>query len=400
MSIPNAPSHYGEPKTIALVAGEASGDTLGADLLQELKQRYPNAKFIGIGGPKMIAQGLDSWYQMERLSVMGFFEVLKRLRELLKLRKNLIRRLLQVKPDIFIGIDAPDFNFTVERKLKEQGITTAHYVGPSVWAWREKRLAKIKRAVDGVLVLFPFEPDYYHRYQIPVAFVGHPLAQQVPEVPDKISARRALSLNEDAPVTAILPGSRMSEITQMIEPYLLAAAKIATKYPQMQFVIPVIHDRALERIQQALTDLTANKQISNTFTKNIHLLEGKAQTALEACDQALVTSGTATLECALMRRPLVLAIKVHPLSFWIMSKLATTQWIGLPNILAQETLVAELIQDQATPENIAKEMLTVIESTIIREQQLSAFEQQYQQLKQPSSKLAVDAISHWMNKDG
>ncbi|QKI89228.1 lipid-A-disaccharide synthase [Thiomicrorhabdus xiamenensis] len=373
--------------TIALVAGEASGDTLGADLLSELKSRYPNARFVGIGGPKMIALGMDSWYPMETLSVMGFFEVLKRLPQLLKLRKQLIQRLIELKPDVFIGIDAPDFNFTVEKHLKQQGIKTVHYVGPSVWAWREKRLQKIKRAVDGVLVLFPFEPQYYHRYQIPVECVGHPLAQQVPEVPDKISARSRLGLAEDSQVTAILPGSRMSEINQMIDPYLQAADQLLKAYPTMRFVIPVIHDRARRRIEEALKKWQLDEQVL--------LLQGQAQLALEACDQALVTSGTATLECALMRRPLVLAIKVHPLSYWIMSRLATTKWIGLPNILAQQDIVPELIQDQATAEKISTELASLIESEVIREQQLRCFEQQYQQLKQPSAQIAVAAIERW-----
>lgn len=400
MTKPNTfQTHSEEAMTIALVAGEASGDTLGADLLQELKKRYPNASFIGIGGPKMIAEGMDSWYPMETLSVMGFFEVLKKLRELLKLRKNLIQRLVDAKPDIFIGIDAPDFNFTIEKKLKQQGIATAHYVGPSVWAWRESRLAKIKQAVDGVLVLFPFEPDYYHRFQIPVAYVGHPLAQQVPENPDKTRARRLLGFEPDAKITAILPGSRISEVNQMIEPYLLAAAKIFQHYPKMQFVIPVVNQDIRNRINQVLTEPSECKSLTDAFKNKVHILDGKAQPALEACDQALITSGTATLECALMRRPLVLAMKVHPISYWIMSKLATTKWIGLPNILAKKNLVPELIQDDATPDNIAQKMTTLIESPQIRQQQLSAFQEQYQQLKQPSAELAADALATWMSQN-
>ncbi|BBP45904.1 lipid-A-disaccharide synthase [Thiosulfatimonas sediminis] len=385
--------------TIALVAGEMSGDTLGANLLQALKSRYPHARFIGIGGPKMIAEGMQSWYPMERLSVMGFFEVLKRLRELLVLRKQLIQRLIVEKPDVFIGIDAPDFNFTVEKKLKAHGITTVHYVGPSVWAWREKRLAKIKQAVDGVLVLFPFEPAYYHRYAIPVAFVGHPLAQQVPEIPDKARARTQLGFAVDLPLTAILPGSRMSEINQMTTPYLLAAAQVSHTCPRMHFVIPVVHQTAMAAIQQAIEILLKTEEISAEFVAKLHLLDGQAQLALEACDQALVTSGTATLECALMRRPLILAIKVHPLSYWIMSKLATTQWIGLPNILANRSIVPELIQAQATAPKIAQSLLALIDSVPLRQQQCSAFEIQYQQLKQPSADLAVEALRKWSRLD-
>jgi lipid-A-disaccharide synthase len=387
-----------KPLTIALVAGETSGDTLGEDLLQELKCVYPNAKFVGIGGPKMIAEGMESWYPMERLSVMGFFEILKRLRELLRLRKNLVERLIAAQPDIFIGIDAPDFNFTVERKLKEKGITTAHYVGPSVWAWREKRLAKIKQAVNGVLVLFPFEPKYYHRYEIPVAFVGHPLAQQVPELPNKQKACISLGLAKDAQVLAILPGSRMSEISQMIEPYLLASQQVFQQHSEMHFVIPIVHEKAKKHIETTIVELGEKGQLQSEFIKHIHLLDGQAQLALEACDQALVTSGTATLECALMRRPLILAIKVHPISYWIMSKLATTKWIGLPNILANKSVVPELIQAEATPENIAAKLTELIASDSMRQEQLSAFAEQYNQLKQPSAKLAVQALQTWMQK--
>ncbi|MBN2646510.1 MAG: lipid-A-disaccharide synthase [Thiotrichales bacterium] len=370
-----------------MVAGETSGDTLGADLILALKARFPQAEFIGIGGPKMLAAGLQSWYPMETLSVMGFFEVIKRLPTLLRLRKRLIRRLKKAQPDLFIGIDAPDFNFTVERQLKASGIATLHYVGPSIWAWREKRLEKMKQTVDGVLVLFPFEPPYYQRYQIPVAYVGHPLAQQVPEQPNKATACTRLGLAEHLPITAILPGSRLGEIEQMIDLYLHAAAQLLNDYPQMHFVIPAANPKIRHRIEQALQ----GRGLSDSIT----LLDGQAQLALEACDQALVTSGTATLETALMRRPLVLAIKVHPISYWIMKRLATTKWIGLPNVLAQQSLVSELIQDEATAPKIAAELRKLIEDSALRQNQLTAFAEQYDALKQPSGKLALKAIQTW-----
>ena len=375
-------------KTFALVAGEASGDTLGADLIASLKKRYPNAKFIGIGGPKMQAQGFESWFPMEELSVMGFFEVLKHLPALLKIRKQLIKKLLDLKPDVFIGVDAPDFNFKVERVLKENSIKTVHYVGPSVWAWREKRLNKIKDSVHGVLVLFPFEPDYYNRYQIPVKFVGHPLANQFPEQPDTSQARVQLGLDEFACVTAILPGSRMSEVEHMADVYIQAAAKLALIYPKMHFVIPCVHDKAQQRIQQSVE--LYGKDL------NIHLLKGQSKLALESCDQALVTSGTATLESALMKKPLVLAIIVHPFSFWLMKKLATTKWVGLPNILANKDLVTELIQEEATSDKIALNMGKIISDSRLRQKQVVAFTEQYHQLKQNASELAADAIEEWM----
>jgi lipid-A-disaccharide synthase len=373
--------------TIAMVAGEASGDTLGSDLILSLQARYPNARFVGIGGPKMLSLGFESWFPMEKLSVMGFFEVLKHLFELLKIRKSLIQQLVRLKPDVFIGIDAPDFNFKVESELKKQHITTVHYVGPSVWAWREKRLEKIRTAVDGVLVLFPFEPDYYHRYKIPVKFVGHPLANQFPAKPNTAQARETLGLSGYDSITAILPGSRMSEIEHMADVYIQAAMRLSEAYPEMCYVIPCVHSKARQRIQQAVDQFGANLSIL--------LVDGQSRIVLEACDQALVTSGTATLEAALMKKPLVLAIKVHPLSYWIMQRLSTTEWIGLPNILANKSLVSELIQEDVTPEKIAIQMGRLITDSQLRQDQISSFELQYNALKQNASELAADAITDW-----
>jgi len=370
-----------------MVAGEASGDTLGADLIISLKKRYPQARFVGIGGPKMLSEGFESWFPMEKLSVMGFFEVLKHLPELLQIRKNLISQLLDLKPDVFIGIDAPDFNFKVESTLKQRSIKSIHYVGPSVWAWREKRLAKIKRSVDGVLVLFPFEPDYYHRYQIPVKFVGHPLAHQFPETPDSAKARAQLGLPLTSQVTAILPGSRMSEINAMVDIYIQSAVKLHEIYPGMIFIVPCVHRKAKDRIEQAIKESAS--QI------DIRLYDQQSRLVLEACDQTIVTSGTATLESSLMKRPMVLAIKVHPISYWIMKKLATTQWIGLPNILAGESIVTELIQQEATADKIALQLGRLVVDKTARAKQVSAFELQYRSLKLNASELATDAIEEW-----
>lgn len=370
-----------------MVAGESSGDTLGVDLILSLKARYPNARFVGIGGPKMISQGFESWVPMEKLSVMGFFEVLKHLRELLKIRKELIAQLLALEPDVFIGIDAPDFNFKLESTLKQRGIKTVHYVGPSVWAWREKRLKKIRSAVDGVLVLFPFEPDYYHRYGIPVKFVGHPLAHQFPEKPDSAKARALLTLPLNNPITAILPGSRMSEIEAMADIYMQAATKLHEIYSDMVFAVPCVHQRAKQRIQEAIAQFAPKL--------DVRLFDQQSREVLEACDQVIVTSGTATLECALMKRPMVLAIKVHPISYWIMKRLATTQWIGLPNILAGQSIVTELIQENATADKIALQLGRLVVDQANRSRQINAFEQQHQSLKQNASELAADAIQKW-----
>lgn len=377
-------------KVIAMVAGEDSGDTLGADLILSLQKRYPNAEFVGIGGHKMQALGFKSWFPMEQLSVMGFFEVLKHLPALLKIRKQLIQKLLQLKPDVFIGIDAPDFNFKVEHILKQDGIKTIHYVGPSVWAWREKRLNKIKHYVDGVLCLFPFELPYYQRYQIPAKYVGHPLANIFPETPETDTRKLELGFTPTTNVTAILPGSRMSEIERMADIYMQVAQRLYEIYPDMQFVVPCVHEKARNRIQQAVDKFATHPKIK--------LIDGQSRIVLEACDQALVTSGTATLETALMKKPLVLAIIIHPISYWIMKRLSTTKWIGLPNILAQQSLVKELVQEQATVEKIALHMSKLIVDKDLREKQLASFEKQYFELKQDASELAADAIDEWVFK--
>lgn len=371
----------------ALVAGEKSGDLLGADLIRGLKARYPHARFVGIGGENMQAEGLESWFEMEQLSVMGLFEVLKHLPKLLRLRKRLIKKLREIKPQAFIGIDAPDFNFYVERQLKQAGIKTIHYVGPSVWAWRENRLEKIKKSVDGVLVLFPFEPTIYDRYQIPVKFVGHPLANQVPDEPNSVQARQTLGLALDMPVTALLPGSRMSEIDRMADPYIQAAKKIALIHPNMQFVIPCVHQAARARIEESVKRYGAKLSIK--------LIDQQPQTVMEACDQMIVTSGTATLQAALMMRPMVIAIKVHPVSYWIMKRLAISKWIGLPNILAQQDVAVELIQHEVTPDKLALELGRLILDKSRRETQLKAFRVQRSALKQDSASLAAQAVIDW-----
>lgn len=382
-------SQRGQPSSpvFALVAGEASGDTLGAELIISLKQRFPQACFVGIGGPKMLAEGMESWYPMERLSVMGFFEVLKVLPGLVKLRHRLIQRLRVLQPDVFIGIDAPDFNFRVEAVLKASGVPTVHYVGPSVWAWREKRLLKIKHCVDGVLVLFPFELPFYEKYGIPARFVGHPLANQVPEVPNAERARRALGVPLDVPVTGLLPGSRRSEIDSMIDVYVQAAAILADVYPSMWFLVPCVNAAAKQRVAQSFSRYGHDL--------NVLLLDQQAQRVMEAADQLIVTSGTATLEAALMKRPMILAIKLHPITHWIMRRLATTQWVGLPNVLAQKSIVPEYIQQEATPKQIALGLGKLISDPALRQAQLTEFDAQYHLLKQAASDRAADAVMEW-----
>lgn len=371
----------------ALVAGERSGDILGADLIRGLKRHFPDARFVGIGGELMQAEGLDSWFEMERLSVMGFFEVLKHLSSLLKLRKMLIAQLLDLKPDAFIGIDAPDFNFYVERQLKNAGIKTIHYVGPSVWAWRQNRLVKIKQSVDGMLVLFPFEPEIYQRYQIPVSFVGHPLASQVPDKPDRLKARSKLGLDPEVCLTGLVPGSRMSEIDRMADIFVQTAQLIHTSHPEMLFIVPCVHHRAQRRIEQAI------EHYGKGLT--IHLIDQQASEVMEACDQLLITSGTATLQAALMLRPMVISIKVHPVSYWIMKRLALIPWVGLPNILANKQVVEELIQDDASPDTLCHALLKLVDDSNVRQQQLLHFISQKQSLTQPSAELAAQSVIGW-----
>ena len=375
---------------IAIVAGEVSGDLLGAGLIKSLKLRYPNASFVGIGGERMISEGFQSWYPMEKLSIMGLFEVLKHLFSLLKLRKELINKLIQAKPMIFIGIDAPDFNFKVAENLRKEGVFTVHYVGPSVWAWRENRLNSIKKQVDGMLVLFPFEEPYYHKHNIPVKFVGHPLASDIAENGNTATARKKLGLAENLMITGILPGSRWSEVDKIIDIYIQAAIKSLAIHPSMLFVIPCVNERLQERIRVSIDDLPTKYQ------KHFKLFLKQASLVIEASDQLIVTSGTAVLEVALHKKPQLLAIKIHPISYWIMKKLIKTKWVGLPNILAQKEVVKEFIQSDASVDNIHAELELIITDQDKRNQQIKVFSEQHKMLKQNASEVAASTIEGWL----
>ena len=379
-----------QPPIFALVAGETSGDQLGADLIGALKATYPNARFVGIGGPLMMAQGLDSWYPMARLSVMGLFEVLRHLPGLLRLRHQLIQALVQCKPTAFIGIDAPDFNLTVAQKLKAQGIPSFHYVGPSVWAWREKRLQTLRKQINGIFLLFPFEAPLYKRYHIPFEVVGHPLAHPVAKAPSLTSARHSLGLASTALITGLLPGSRRSEVTRMFPVYVQAALLLQRQSPQMQFVIAAATPALFDWMQGHLALLAPADRSC------FHLVQGQADTVIAASDQLIVTSGTATLQTALMQKPFVLSIRVHPVSYYLMKKMARTDWIGLPNVLAQATVVPELIQSQATPQAIVNALKPLIDDPAARAQQVRVFAQQKQQLALPSAQLAVARLRQWL----
>lgn len=364
---------------VALVAGEASGDILGAGLMQALKVKHPHIEFMGVGGPLMQAQGLNSYFPMERLSVMGLVEVLGRLPELLSRRKRLINSLIQAKPDVFIGIDAPDFNLTVELKLRQAGIKTVHYVSPSVWAWRQKRVLKIREACDLMLTLFPFEAKFYTDHQVPVRFVGHPLADTIPSQADRAAAREALHLLPDQPVVALMPGSRGGEVARLGNLFLDAATRLRTLRPGIQFVLPCATPERRLQLEQMLV----GRDLPLT------LLNGRSHEALAACDAVLIASGTATLEALLYKRPMVVAYKVAPLTYRILKRLVTSAYISLPNLLAERLLVPELIQDAATPEALAQVLAPLLEGG---EVQTEGFDVIHRALRRDASEQAAQAV--------
>jgi len=332
---------------IGMVAGEASGDLLGSLLIEALRRRLPGAEFGGIGGPQMIGQGFNSWAPQEQLAVRGFVEVVRHLRGLLALRAALATRLRAWRPQLFVGIDAPEFNLGLERSLKRTGITTAHWVSPQIWAWRPKRVFTMRAATSLVLVLFPFEEPIYRAAGVPVAYVGHPLADQIPEYVDRAAARAELRLPALAPVIAVLPGSRQSEIEMMAGPFIDAAKLIARHVPEARFIVPLITRETRDLFEAAIYRHEAQRL-------SVTLLFGHAQEALAASDLALAASGTVTLEAALSGRAMVIAYRVAPLSYAIARRLVRVRHIGLPNILCGEAVVPEFIQDDATPENLAQ----------------------------------------------
>jgi lipid-A-disaccharide synthase len=322
---------------VALVAGEASGDLLGAHLLQALSERVPRLEAFGIGGPKMQSAGLDAWYPMETLAVRGYVEVLRSLPKLLRIRRDLRRRLLADPPDLFIGVDAPDFNLGLELVLRSRGITTVHYASPSIWAWRGERIHKIKRAVSKMLALFPFEPAIYEKAGVPVAYVGHPLADELPEYPDKDAAREQMKLPQEQTVVALLPGSRQSEVRQMGELFAATARLVAEQVPGVHFLVPLVSRETRMIFEEALYHQGAEHL-------PVTILFGHAHMAMVAADAVLVASGTATLEAALLKRPMVITYRMPRLSAWIMRRRGRLRYVGLPNILAGEFVVPEILQ--------------------------------------------------------
>lgn len=363
---------------IALVAGEASGDILGAGLMRALKAQHPAVEFIGVGGPLMQAEGLSSYFPMERLSVMGLVEVLGRLRELLARRKLLIKTLIEEKPDVFIGIDAPDFTLNIELKLRQAGIKTVHYVSPSVWAWRQKRVLKIREGCDLMLTLLPFEARFYEEKGVPVRFVGHTLADAIPLQADRAAARAELGL-PDGPLVALMPGSRGGEVGRLGALFFDAAELLQAQKPGIRFVLPCASPQ--RRVQ--IETLLEGRNLPLT------LLDGQSHLALAACDAVLIASGTATLEALLYKRPMVVAYRLAPLTFWILKRMVKSPYISLPNLLAQRLLVPELLQDDATPEALAKTLLPLIDGG---EEQTRGFDDIHRTLRRDASNQAADAV--------
>lgn len=371
---------------VYLVAGELSGDILGAGLMQALKRRHPQIEFRGIGGPRMQAQGLESLYPLETLSVMGLVEVLKHLPGLIKVRRHLKRDALAWRPDIMVGIDAPDFNIGLERQLHDQGIRTAHYVSPSVWAWRQGRVKKIAKAVDGMLTFLPFEADFYADHHVPVAYVGHPLADELPLVNDRASARQALGLALDVPILALLPGSRGNEIRFQGEIFLRAASALREHLGALQVAIPAASPerrQELDSLLERFPELAASTVV----------VEGRSREVMTASDAVLLTSGTAALETMLCHRPMVVAYRMAPATYWLARRMVKTRWISLPNLIAQETLVPELIQDAVTAEALVETLLPWFEN----EQARSALEQRFAalhaELQRGASERAATAVT-------
>ncbi|HAX09064.1 MULTISPECIES: lipid-A-disaccharide synthase [Marinobacter] len=372
-------------RTIAIIAGEASGDILGAGLIRALRKRYPKARFVGIGGDEMIAEGFHSLVPMERLSVMGLVEVLGRIRELFSIRARLLDYLFTTPPDVVVGIDSPDFTLAIERRCREAGIPSVHYVSPSVWAWRQKRIFKIAKSVDLMLTLFPFEARFYEEHHVPVSFVGHPLADRIELEPDTLAARKSLGLEVDKPVLAVLPGSRGGEVERLGTLFLEASRWLQARRPDLQLVIPCVNrDR-----ERQVRDLVESLEVSLPVT----LVRGRSREVMAASDVVLLASGTATLEAMLLKKPMVVGYRLSDFSYKILSRLVKVPWVALPNLLAQEQLVPELLQDDATPEKLGAAVLERLENEQERDRLHQAFLELHQVLRQGADERAAAAVS-------
>lgn len=369
---------------IGIVAGEASGDLLGAGLLRALREYAPDLTVEGIGGPRMEAEGCRSLYPMERLAVMGLTEVIGRLRELTRIRSGLVDYFTSHPPDVFIAVDAPDFNLTLERKLKQRGVKTVHYVSPSVWAWRRYRLRKIRRAVDHMMVLFPFEAAFYEAQHIPVTYVGHPMADLIPVESDQYAARARLNLPPDGKVIALLPGSRVTEVRNLAPAFIEAARLCLRRHPGLRFIAPMAGDAVRTEFETALRQ--------NADAPDVMRTDGMAQQAMAAADVVLAAGGTAVLEAMLLKRPVVMAYKVTPMSYWLASRLVKIDVFSLPNLLAGQRLVPEFIQDDVNAVNLSQAVLEYLQTPERVAALRDTFTRLHQQLRQDADHAAARVV--------
>jgi len=375
--------------TIGIVAGEASGDLLGSHLIKSLKKHRPDLQFVGVAGPKMQTEGAISLFPMEQLAVRGVFEVLRHLPAILRLRRQLLRHFAQNPPDLFIGIDAPDFNLGLERKLKRRGIKTIHYVSPSIWAWRRGRVNKIKHAVSHMLVLFPHELPLYQQAGVPVTYVGHPLADSLPLEPDREGARRELKLPADKLIIAMLPGSRQSELHYMADLFVKTAQHIHQQIDNVHFLVPVVSRETRWMFEEVLRRNDADQLPLN-------ILFGHAHLAIEAADAVLVASGTATLEAALLKRPMVIAYRISQLTWQIVRRMIYLPYVGLPNILAGRKIVPELLQKDATPEKLAEALLQLVHDKQATREIQREFKAIHALLRQNTEEKAAQAVLKYL----
>ena len=373
---------------IALVAGEVSGDILGAGLIRALKVKYPNARFVGIAGERMIAEGCETLVDMEEIAVMGLAEIVKHLPRLLRIRKMVVETMSAQKPDIFIGIDAPEFNLYVEDKLKAQGIKTVHYVSPSVWAWRQKRIYKIARATDLVLAFLPFEKAFYDRFNVPCRFVGHTMADSIPLKPNRHEACNVLNIDEKQRYMAILVGSRSAEVELLSEPFLQTALRLKEKFPDLKFLVPLINQKRRQQFEQFKARLAPDLDMI--------LLDGNARQAMIAAEVTLLASGTAALECMLCKSPMIVGYRMKPLTYFLAKYLVKTPYISLPNLLADEMLVPEMIQEDCTAEKLTEKLIPYLEQDESAVQNrhvlIQRFTDLHQQIQCDADKQAAQAV--------
>ncbi|MBE5215882.1 lipid-A-disaccharide synthase [Pectobacterium sp. A535-S3-A17] len=372
------------PLTIGLVAGETSGDILGAGLIRALKEKVPDARFVGVAGPRMQAEGCEAWYEMEELAVMGIVEVLERLPRLLKIRRDLTQRFSEFQPDVFVGIDAPDFNITLEGNLKKHGINTIHYVSPSVWAWRQKRVFKIGKATNLVLAFLPFEKAFYDRFNVPCRFIGHTMADAMPLNPDKLAARATLGIAPDVHCLALLPGSRGAEVEMLSADFLNTAVLLRQHFPDLEIVVPLVNSKRREQFERIKSSVAPDLRV--------HLLDGQAREAMIASDATLLASGTAALECMLAKCPMVVGYRMKPFTFWLAQRLVKTPWVSLPNLLAGRELVTELLQTDCTPDKLAAALLPLFSDTEEMAELRATFVDLHQQIRCNADEQAAQAV--------